>query len=193
MKVNLHNIILVILSLGLFTSCSSSTKTKKEQVVSKIHPKIDSENNDFDSANNDSEPDKMNYTNKEILDLIEGKYEYIESYSKSKLELDLKLINEKLNYHLKTQTRNINGFAEVSINKYGSVFIFFPIEFDLFEGDLTVDGSGYKGEKPKQVSMSFDPKYKTIMFQNYGNAMNSYTIFDEFEDKLIQINRITEK
>lgn len=62
-------------------------------------------------------------------------------------------------------------------------------DYDGYEGDLTSENrTRYKSEKPQGISMLFDPEFYSIGFQNYGNAMNSYTIFDELgNEKFIQL------
>lgn len=97
--------------------------------------------------------------------------------------------NNQLNYRLKTNTRNSNGLAKLSTDENGQIFILLPIEYDGYEGDLTSENrTRYKSEKPQEISILFDPEFYTIGFQNYGNAMNSYTIFDELgNEKFIQL------
>jgi hypothetical protein len=117
MKVNLHYIILVTLSLGLFTSCSSSTKTKKEQVVSKIHPK-----NDTTSKNNLS-------SEKPILEIDRSKkvaIGYYETYEKlPKLTFDtitekefLSIKQKKFIQSLKPLQDNNFFYVETAIQKH---------------------------------------------------------------------------
>ena len=97
--------------------------------------------------------------------------------------------NNQLNYRLKTNKRNSNGLAKLSTDENGQIFILLPIEYDGYEGDLTSENrTRYKSEKPQEISILFDPEFYSIGFQNYGNAMNSYTIFDELgNEKFIQL------
>lgn len=172
------------MTFGLFANCSSSVDNKEKQEGNDVQTKTENDNiKTYSSNDNDSTIAKKaikKYTEKEILNLLEGKYTYIDGCCNCKFELEFKLKKEKLNYHLKTVKRNINGTAKISLDKDGRVYIIFPIEWDDYQGDMTLDTyEQYTGEKPQSVSMGFDPELKTIMFQNYGNAMNNYIIFDE--------------
>ena len=66
--------------------------------------------------------------------------------------------------------------------------IIFPIELDDFQGDMTQDTyEPDKEKKPQEVYMFFFTESKTLDFQNYGNAMNNYIIFDECDVKNITL------
>lgn len=128
------------------------------------------------------------YTEKEILNLIVGKYINAEGDFHCKFELTFSKKNKKLKYYIETDKRKISGIAKISIEKNGFIYIIFPIEWDDYQGDMTQDTyEKYTGEKPQQVDMSFDIEEKTLYFQNYGNAMNNYIIFDECDEKGINL------
>lgn len=188
-----YKILLFILTFGLFANCSSSVDKKEVQEVNDIQTKTENDSiktyNNNDNGSTITKKAIKKYKEKEILNLLGGKYVYDEGCCYCKFELEFKLKNEKLNYHIKTEKRKINGIAKISIHEDGRVYIIFPIEWDDYQGDMTLDTyEQYTGEKPQNVSMRFDPELKTIMFQNYGNAMNNYIIFDECgNDKAITL------
>lgn len=131
------------------------------------------------------------YTEKEILDLLIGNYIPDEGCCSCTFELRFEKKNKKLKYRIKTNKRKINGIAKITIDENGYVFILFPIEWDDYQGDMTLDTyEPYTGIKPQEVDMYFDPELKNIAFQNYGNAMNNYIIFDECDTKGISLNKI---
>lgn len=135
-----------------------------------------------DAQENDSLNILNNRSNKYILNLLIGDYVKDEGCN-CEFKLSFKAKNEKLNFHIKTNKRNISGVAEIVIDENEYVYIIFPIEWDDYQGDMTLDTyEPNKEEKPKKVDMLFDPERKTIRTQNYGNAMNNYTIFDECRD-----------
>lgn len=181
--------LMVILPFGILTSCSSSTDHRMEQTNSTI--KTHKDHLMLDTLSKITATSKKTYTEKEILDRIVGRYVYQEIRTNSILELNLVVKKNQLKYQIKTTKRNCTGLAKLSMEEDGQIFIFFPIEYDEYEGDLT-SGNDKKSisEKPKEICMSFNPKLCIIGFQNYGNAMNYYVILNEFgDDKYIELRK----
>ena len=180
---------MVFLPFGILTSCSSSTDHRMEQTNSTI--KTNKDNVKLDTLSKMTASSKKTYTEKEILDRIEGRYVYQEILTNSILELNLVVKKNQLNYQIKTTKRNCTGLAKLSIDEDGQIFIFIPIEYDEYEGDLTSeDDKKSISEKPKEICMSFDPELNAFVFQNYGNTMNYYVILNEFgDDKYIELRK----
>ena len=179
-------------------SCKNAEIKEKNQLVIKERLGIENtlnlqlksdtiqNNNDNDSTTSNKSIEK--YTVKEIRNFIVGNYTNDEEGSHCKFKLALTVKNEKLKYFIETEKRKISGIAKMSIEKNGFIFIIFPIEWDDYQGDMTQDNyEKYTGEKPQQFDMSFDIEEKTLYFQNYGNAMNNYIIFDECDEKGISL------
>ena len=124
----------------------------------------------------------------EIKKLLVGDYKYSEGCCHCSFQLTFKMENNTLLFHLKTNKRNIKGNAKIQFEKQYA-YVVLPIRWDDYQGDMTLDTyKPYKGEKPFGVEMFFNPKLRTLSFQNYGNAMNNYIIFDECNnDKGIQL------
>lgn len=168
--------------------CTATTDRNKEHVVRNIPHAKDSSNSQPKSV--PAVPPKTVNTSREIYEQIIGSYVYMDDQSEALLKLDLRMKNGEISYRLKTNERTHTGFAKISQDAEGQVVILFPIAWDQYEGDLTSDNqleSSEGGEndnvKPQEISMSFDPEFKNLTFQNYGNAMNSYTVFEEFSNK----------
>jgi hypothetical protein len=184
----LHKL-LFILPFWVLASCTSLPNKNKGESIPKIKKVKD--NHKQNTSSKITTPPKKIYTVKEILDRLEGSYIFTDNSSASFLKLDFVVKNNQLNYRLKTNTRNSAGLAKLSIDENGQIFILFPIEFDGYEGDLTSeDDKKYKSEKKQEISMLFDPEFYSIGFQNYGNAMNSYTVFNELSnEKFIELSK----
>ena len=184
---SLFHKLLFILPFGMFVSCTSLPNKNKEKSSSKIKTvKVDHKR---ETSSKITSQTQKKITEKEILDRLEGSYLFTDNSSASFLTLNFVVKNNQLNYRLKTNTRNSNGLAKLSTDENGQIFILLPIEYDGYEGDLTSENrTRYKSEKPQEISILFDPEFYTIGFQNYGNAKNSYTIFDELgNEKFIQL------
>ncbi|MFB9077986.1 hypothetical protein ACFFLS_04870 [Flavobacterium procerum] len=189
----LYNTLFFISFFGLFVNCSSSTEKKTEQKVSTIQTETDKNSKTPQSTNGSTAVDDnkiiKRYTEKEILNLIVGNYiNDDEGTFHCKFNLRFNNRDGKLKYHIKTEKRKISGIAKIKIVEDGFIYIIFPIEWDDYQGDMTQDTyEKYTGEKPQEVGMLFDVESKTLNFQNFGNAMNNYIIFDECDEKGINL------
>jgi len=121
--------------------------------------------------------------NENAINLILGNYIPDEGCCNCIFNIKFTRENNKLVYHLKTIKREIIGIAEISITENKYIYITIPIEWDDYQGDVTLESYElYKGKKPMGIDMSFDPEFKTITFQNYGDAMNNYIKFSECDN-----------
>ena len=194
----MNKISIIVLVLISAFSCKNAEIKEKNQLVIKeslgiknktnLQLKSETIQNDDDNVSAISTKSIEKFTVKEIRNFIVGNYTNDEEGSHCKFKLTLCVKNEKLKYYIETEKRKISGIAKMSIEENGSIFIIFPIEWDDYQGDMTQDNyEKYTGEKPQQFDMSFDSEEKTLYFQNYGNAMNNYIIFDECDEKGISL------
>ncbi|CAM4125768.1 hypothetical protein [Flavobacterium weaverense] len=189
--------ILVLVLISAF-SCKNAEIKEKNQLVIKeslgiknktnLQLKSETIQNDDDNVSAISTKSIEKFTVKELRNFIVGNYTNDEEGSHCKFKLTLCVKNEKLKYYIETEKRKISGIAKMSIEENGFIFIIFPIEWDDYQGDMTQNNyEKYTVEKPQQFDMSFDIEEKTLYFQNYGNAMNNYIIFDECDEKGISL------
>jgi hypothetical protein len=157
---------IVIITICFFI-CASCLKreTQKENHVSK--QVLRNNENNYENA----------------INLIIGNYVPDEGCCNCTFNLKFTRENNKVVYHLKTIKRDIKGIADISITDKKYIYITIPIEWDDYQGDVTLKSyKPYKGKKPMGISMNFDPEFKRISFQNYGDAMNNYIKFCECDN-----------
>lgn len=193
--------VLTSICLALLVSCennfskneSVSTGRMSKKVNINIHTETDKKSIKSQSTNNVTtiaNKSIRKYTEKEILNLIIGNYTPDEGCCNCKFELSFEEKSEKLKYYIRTNERKISGIAKIKIDENGFVYVLFPIEWDDYQGDMTLDTyEPYTGIKPQVTDTNFDPKLKNLDFQNYGNAMNNYIIFSECDNKRILLSK----
>ncbi|MDV6169998.1 hypothetical protein R1T16_16285 [Flavobacterium sp. DG1-102-2] len=91
-------------------------------------------------------------------------------------------------YHLVTDKRNAKGSAGIKKHSDGTYIILNNLPWDEYEGDVNNEEAGQEQkEVPSAVTALISGDSITI--QNYGNAMNSYTVLSECGRKYIVLVR----
>ncbi|KQT17628.1 hypothetical protein ASG31_09545 [Chryseobacterium sp. Leaf404] len=136
-------------------------------------------------------PSAINFKeNNAILFEIEGTYQ-AKNEKDCKMNLILYYYKNQLKYKLKTKTQEFSNDAEIELNeeKNGYYITFKNIEWSEYLGALDNEGEPISKdiEVPDMVSGSL---YKDqITLQNYGNSMNYYVLFDDCDEKYIELIR----
>jgi len=87
-------------------------------------------------------------------------------------------------YRLITDKRDVKGDAIFQKTDEGAILTLKGITWDAYEGDISNEEAPNEELKlPEDVGIMV--KNDTLNIQNYGNAMNSYTIFGECGKKFI--------
>lgn len=178
-----YHILLIVFTFGFLGCASLSAEKPSKDVV--VEKQLKSELQSRSDTIIDQDIIEK-YTADEILKMIVGTYVADEC----KFELKFYKQNKKVHYSIQTEKRKIKGVAKISMDENGYIAVIFPIQWDDYQGDMTQETyEPNREEKPQEVYMTFYTESKTLDFQNYGNAMNNYIIFDECDVKYVTLKR----
>jgi hypothetical protein len=124
---------------------------------------------------------------------IEGLYEQMsddESSESCNLAVKIEKLKGGFYYTLSLQDSVINGKVSVLKSEEGSDFKYMVtlegIKWASYEGDVSDEDKPHPQLKiPVGIEAGFSDN--ELVFQNYGNSMNSYTVFEQCNQKYIRL------